>query len=397
MNELTSSSGKIKVGFLCINAFSGGNIVIFEHAYYIFKRGNVDVCLIFPETFTDNDGKWFDRISEIPKSTYAAEKNQEYDLLIATYWRTCYDLHKFKSKKYLYFNQSVESKFYDKTNVKNIFLAEATYMLDLGIITEAHWIQDYIKSNYGVESQLVLNGINKSNYVTDGSFIEPRTDGKLRVLVEGSLEAPNKNVPKTIELCTKSKADEIWLLTNSKIDAYEGIDRVFSQVPVEKTQEIYRSCDVLVKLSRVEGMFGPPLEMFHCGGTAISYNVSGHDEYMVDDVNSFVVEMEDEASVIKKINFLKDNPDKLKLLKENALITANNWYDWNSASERFEEILNYYSQQENSDQGVLKNKTNLFLNIYNTIDNQAETIKNINKKIGLKIHERIAKMIKGRS
>jgi hypothetical protein len=41
------------------------------------------------------------------------------------------------------------------------------------------------------------------------------------------------------------------------------------------TPLVYRSCDILGKLSYVEGMFGPPLEMFHCGWTAIVYNVTG--------------------------------------------------------------------------------------------------------------------------
>ena len=51
---------------------------------------------------------------------------------------------------------------------------------------------------------------------------------------------------------------------------------------------IYRSCDVIVKLSYVEGMFGPPLEMFHCGGTSIVYDVTGHDEYIVHGKNGLV-------------------------------------------------------------------------------------------------------------
>jgi hypothetical protein len=53
---------------------------------------------------------------------------------------------------------------------------------------------------------------------------------------------------------------------------------------------VYRSCDDILKLSLVESMFGPPLEMFHCGGTAIVYNVTGHDEYIVHGRNALVAE-----------------------------------------------------------------------------------------------------------
>ncbi len=69
------------------------------------------------------------------------------------------------------------------------------------------------------------------------------------------------------------------------------------KIPVESTPVIYRSCDVLLKLSKVEGMFGPPLEMFHCGGTAITYDVTGSEEYLVSGRNSLVVPMDDEKAV----------------------------------------------------------------------------------------------------
>ena len=45
--------------------------------------------------------------------------------------------------------------------------------------------------------------------------------------------------------------------------------------------EIYNQCDVLLKMSKVEGVFGPPLEMMACGGTCVVGNVSGYDEYCV--------------------------------------------------------------------------------------------------------------------
>lgn len=41
-------------------------------------------------------------------------------------------------------------------------------------------------------------------------------------------------------------------------------------------------------------MFGPPLEMFHCGGTSIVYDVTGHDEYIVHDKNGLVAKTDDD-------------------------------------------------------------------------------------------------------
>ena len=54
---------------------------------------------------------------------------------------------------------------------------------------------------------------------------------------------------------------------------------------------IYGSADVLVKASNAEGMFGPPLEMFSTGGTAVAWHVQGAEEYMSDRYNSLLVPM----------------------------------------------------------------------------------------------------------
>ena len=134
-------------------------------------------------------------------------------------------------------------------------------------------------------------------------------------------------------------ASEIWLLTSSDIDQFEGVDRVFSQVPIDSVGDIYRSCDVLVKLSLVEGMFGPPLEMFHCGGTAIVYDVTGHDEYMSHGANSLIISTGDRDAVRAYLLALSQNPMLVNTLKHGARTTAANWPSWEQATETFETAL----------------------------------------------------------
>ena len=94
---------------------------------------------------------------------------------------------------------------------------------------------------------------------------------------------------------------------------FPGVNKCFSRIPIHKTAEIYRSCDVLVKLSYVEGMFGPPLEMFHCGGTAIVYDVTGHEEYIEDGKNAIVVKKDNEEEVVSWLKKLKCDPVFLEL------------------------------------------------------------------------------------
>ena len=101
--------------------------------------------------------------------------------------------------------------------------------------------------------------------------------------------------------------------------------------------EIYSSCDVIVKLSTVEGMFGPPLECFHCGGTSVSYDVTGYDEYIENEVNGLVSFSRDNSDIVSKINRLVSEPELLASLKEKAIETANKWPTWEESSLQFEE------------------------------------------------------------
>jgi glycosyltransferase involved in cell wall biosynthesis len=204
------------------------------------------------------------------------------------------------------------------------------------VITEARWIKEYLESRFAAEVALAPNGVRKDIYCLEGRRKSPRVDGKLRVLVEGALGVFFKNVDKAIELAKKSNADEVWLLTPTpSVSQYEGVDRVFSAVTIQETAEIYRACDVLLKLSYVEGMFGPPLEMFHCGGTSIVYDVTGHDEYIENDLNALVVQTDDEIGVINALNKLKSDRGLLKRLCEGGVLTARNWPAWNDASPIF--------------------------------------------------------------
>lgn len=336
---------------------SGGSFVIFEHALRLKQYGHR--VIMITETPLRKDKKelhWHEIAKNLEWLSFDEVNTKEidFDVVIATWWRTFYELYKVKSLQYAYFVQSIESKFYDSSEKPLCKLVESTYALDVPIITEATWIKEYLYNNYYETAWLVKNGIRKDVHRLDGNYIEPRNPNKLRVLVEGPLHVGFKNVPKTIELCKKSNADEIWLLTSTEIGKVDGIDRVFSRVPVEQTADIYRSCDVIVKLSYVEGMFGPPLEMFHCGGTAIVYDVTGYDEYIVHNVNALVVKTDDDEQVVNYINELKKDTEKLNFLKSNAIITANKWNSWDISAREFEKALFEIINIEHYGQKILK-------------------------------------------
>lgn len=316
-------------------AISGGTYVIVQHAAYLHDQG-YDVTLAVQEPFTAQTLVWHDRISRLRCVPIDAAKSETFDLVIATWWKTALELRHFNAPRHAYFVQSIESRFYPSTEVPLRALVDATYQLPVAYVTEATWIRDLLAKNYGHQVSLVRNGVRKDVYRATGPTIAPRDPNRQpRVLVEGHFGVSFKNTALGVRLAREAGAKDIWVLTGSPVKWVPGVSRVFSRVPINVTPEIYRSCDILVKLSTVEGMFGPPLEIFHCGGTAIVFDVTGHDEYIVDDQNACVVRRGDMDGVVTTLRSLLNDRAELARLQAGALQTAEAWASWDESSSAF--------------------------------------------------------------
>jgi hypothetical protein len=89
---------------------------------------------------------------------------------------------------------------------------------------------------------------------------------------------------------------------------------------------------VLLKLSRVEGMAGPPLEAFHMGATAVLTPMTGHDEYARHGHNALIVGYDDPSGTTRALDLLSRNREVLHALRVNAFRTASEWPDWHTST-----------------------------------------------------------------
>lgn len=356
----------------------GGTNVIFEHAGRLAELGE-EVYIVNDKKVKYKDCAWHSKAHLLKFITYKDCKNLKFDIAIATWWQTVYKLYNINANKYIYFVQSIESKFYKNNELSLKTFAELTYCFGLPVITEATWIKKYLEKNYGTRVELVRNGIRKDIYKILET--EECKHKGLRILVEGPVDVDFKNVPKTIKLVKKSRADEIWLLTSSNIKKYPGVDKVFSNIKPAECAKIYSACDAIVKLSYVEGMFGPPLEMFHCGGTCVVYKVTGADEYIINEFNGYIVKKDDEDQVIKCINKLKDI-ETLNRLKKNAIKTAEKWDSWEASSNKFYKSIKRLNECKTPTQDDLRKSTKMFLSIHEFIVNESPNNYSLKTKIG---------------
>lgn len=317
---------------------TGGNTAILEHAKFLNSHG-VLVTLIPTKGDLTEKPAWHEAFADLEITTVDAVKDRTFDVVIATWWETVYELPKLRFRHAAYFVQSIESRFYTAgTDVNAAARAELTYRFGIPIITVARWAEMYLALEHQAITFLVRNGIAKDRYHPEGNAVAARDGRRLRALVEGDIRLEMKGVPLAIDAARAAGFAEVWLMTTSDISEYEGVDRVFSKVPPDKTSEIYRSCDVLIKLSQVEGMFGPPLEMFHCGGTVVTWDVTGSEEYVVDGKNGLICTTGDTTALSDALSRIVNDPVLLDQLKAAALKSAHAWRDWEQSSRDF---MNY--------------------------------------------------------
>jgi len=325
---------KPKIGYVIPGTgISGGIIVICEHANRLIERG-YDVSLISQNN--QNEIPWYPNLlsNVIPLDKIT----NNYDVLIATGWQTTKVVHNLSAIKKFYFIQSDESRFYEKGS-SNYYAALETYEMDFKFLVIAKWMQKWISEKHDKESIYVPNGLNEK-IVHQTDPLKEKTS-KLRVLIEGPIDIPFKGVGNAFK-AIKGLDCEVWCVSSSGVPKKEWkLDRFFYQVPFHEMKFIYSSCDVLLKMSEVEGFCLPPLEMMKCGGTAVISEVTGIEEYAKNYKNSIIIKSGDIQGARNAINKLINDRNLLRELKENAKITTEK-FKWEPTIDKLEE--EYYQK-----------------------------------------------------
>ena len=228
-------------------------------------------------------------------------------------------------------------------------LAQLAFSIKVPVITEASWIRDFlIEQNPFRPVGYALNGIDKEIF-TSAQRTDPE-NAPLRIMIEGSLSAPNKGLGQCLEALKQMEQPHttVWISPSGFTPDETSVMLKGGPLSFHEMASEYRKSDVLLKLSRVEGMFGPPLEAFHCGATAVVTPVTGAEEYIRSGKNSIVVPWDDIVGTAKVLDRLALDRGELMHLKAGAIETANTWPDWDMATEVFEAEIRRLSSPENA-------------------------------------------------
>lgn len=327
----------MKIGYIVPScSVSGGMAVICQHVNRLQKRGHFTVML---STVAVQPMNWFPN-QNVPIHNIL-DWTMELDVVVATSWSTAFWLYQVPSTTKCYFVQSDETRFH-ADNSRWQHLTAMTYLLRVNYFTEARWIRTWLKENFDHDAALVPNGLDRNIFHACEPFSPKIKKG--RVLLEGAIGLPYKGMTEAFEAVAPLDV-EIWCVSSYGTPKNGWrCDRFFEHVPMVDMKRIYSSCDILLKLSRVEGFFGPPMEMMACGGASVVGKVTGYDEYIVDGHNALVVDplnIQEARSAVEQL--LNDHGLKQRLI-EAGRQTVKDW-EWDSSID----ILEKYFQ------GILSN------------------------------------------
>ena len=325
-NYINSISNKHIGFFIPSLQISGGIYVILKHAC-ILKDIGYDVDLILPEVTIDLFEFQNHKFNTI--SLNKVIMDAQYDIIVATLFTTLFSiLNYYRTKKHLYLVQNYETDFY---SFGDYFrgIAEKTYSVPFGVeyITISKWCENWLWEKYKKKSRYVPNGIDLDNYSPYRRNLKKK---KIRILVEGDSSSHYKNVDESFKIIEKLDKNrfEVWYLSNNgKPKDWYKFDKFLNEIPIQKVNQIYQKCDILLKSSWLESFSYPPLEMMATGGYSIVVPNGGNSEYLKNEENCLLYKLGDIDAAVELIKRLIDDEQLQNHLYKNGLETAKK-RDW---------------------------------------------------------------------
>jgi glycosyltransferase involved in cell wall biosynthesis len=324
----------VRVAFLLQDIqLSGGVGVVVEHASQLNRHHGFECHLVL--TRPTEAPHWpYRGLRDVPVLTLGEAEAERFDVAVATWWETASVLFHVDAERYVYFLQLLEDSTYAPEAPERL-AASLTTALPVRFVTEARWIAETTERfQPGTRALYVRNGIAKDVFRSPAAIAHRACDEPLRIVVEGSREVPRKGVDDALDAVSFMREPNHLTLvsahgTGAQLD---GVDRWVSGLSHPQMAELLAGAHVMLKLSRVEGMYGPPLEAFHMGATCVTTPVTGHEEYVRHGHNGLVVGWDDPHGTARTLDLLARDRRLLHRLRTNALMTARAWPSWEQSA-----------------------------------------------------------------
>lgn len=192
-------------------------------------------------------------------------------------------------------------------------------------LANATWMQAYLDEELGMESELLIGGINRDMF--HPVAVEKRA-GEFRILCSGD-PRERKGMDTVAAAFDRVKSKH----PDAVLDTYHG-----KNIPQSGMAETYARADLFVDAQWYAGWNNPVAEAMACGVPVVCTDIGGVADFARDGETALLVPVGDAARLAKAIVRLIEHPALRERLRSNALERIGR-FDWESSAQRFLDIV----------------------------------------------------------
>lgn len=217
--------------------------------------------------------------------------------------------------------------------------AHKVYSQPVKKIVVSTWLKEVMRNKYDVDSDVVLNTIDKKVFFRQ---VVNKSIKKLRILLlhhtfewKGSIQG----VEIVKELQKKYPNLEL-VMFGTRMKKINIHDVEYHYRPFGKNlAKIYSNCDIFLCPSWYEGFGLPSLEAMACGCAVVTYDNGGSRDFAFDGKTALVAKRKDKEDLKNKLEVLIKDKDLRKNISENGIKFVKAMPSWEDQARKLEKIL----------------------------------------------------------
>jgi glycosyl transferase family 1 len=300
---------------------SGGVLTVVQHARLLRERAEIDAVVV-----VDRDEPAAVPTAGVPVLGLGAALEATWDVAVATWWTTWAAATELRAARRVLFLQGLDERFYAMAEpFERLGASLALASADEVITVSEHLGRVVAAVRPGARCQVVRNGLDRGVFTAG----EPTAshEGPLRVLVEGQPGLALKGVDDALAAvgAMRERAEVTLVALDPPAARDLRVHRVVGGLDAPSMASLYASNDVLVKLSRSEGLGLPPLEAAAMGTPSVVTPYGGQEDWLRHGINGVLVGFDDPNGTGAWLDALARDRDLRDRLGAGALHTAREW------------------------------------------------------------------------
>jgi O-antigen biosynthesis protein len=326
---------------------SGGIHVALRHARGLRELAGWDVGVVLAEADSSSPAA-----STVPVLAAGRPGAPAWDVVVSTWWTTWDVAIELPARRRVVFLQGLDERFYGWRQPLDRLAAGASLAAADAIIAVSGHLRDVaLAIRADVDVHVVRNGLDRATFTPIAAPADGPAAGPLNVLVEGQQNLPLKGVADAIAAVRAMREpvrSTLVALDPTVVDP-TGVDRLVGGLEPAEMRTLYAQSDVVLKLSRSEGLGLPPLEAAAVGTPSVVTPYGGHEDWLRHGVNGVQVGFDDIPGTAAWLDALARDRALLGDLGRGALETARRWPTVEESAAAMADALRAIAAAEPSD------------------------------------------------